>query len=266
LLHRTARIYPVYLFTTLAALSVTVILGRPAYAEFSNFDILMNLWMIQSWYGSWQISVNFVSWTVSAEWAVYLLFPAVIWLIRALPVNWIGIMLPVCAYALAGGLAWAGLPGPINKCLFLFCSGAMLFRYWNTFGELGSWVGTAAALSALGIISFEACFSYLGHPLDQQYLSVLAVPIVAWGITWKTHNPLLLVGGRASYSIYLVHGVVHMAVRRCEEIGVLNRVWGLPLFLFLSIGIALATYLWIEQPARRWIVNKLTLSREMQSA
>jgi peptidoglycan/LPS O-acetylase OafA/YrhL len=266
LLHRAARIYPVYLFTTIAALIVISILGRPAYAEFANFDVLMNLLMIQSWYGSWQISVNFVSWTVSAEWAVYLMFPAVIWLIRALPLNWIAIMLPVCAYALFGGLAWAGLPEPINKCLFLFCSGAMLFRYWSTFGELSSWIGLAAALSALAIISFEAWFAYLGHPLDQHYLSVLAVPIVAWGINWKPDNPVLLVGGRASYSIYLVHGVVYVAVRRCVEMGVLNRVWGLPLFLLLSIGIALATYLWIEQPARRWIVNRLTFTREMQSA
>ena len=263
LLHRTARIYPIYLVTTIAALIVISTLGGTGYTNFDNFDILMNLFMLQGWYGE---SVNFVSWTVSAEWSVYLMFPAIIWLTRALPVNWVGILLPVFAYALLGGLAWAGLPGPINKCLFLFCSGVMLFKYWKEFGGFGSWIRIAAILSVLAMISLEAWFSYFGHPLDQRYLSVFAIPIVAWGINWKTSNYLLLVGGRASYSIYLVHGVTYIVVRRCIEIGVLDRVWGLPLFWLLSIGIALATYHWIEQPARRWIVNKFTIAQGNQPA
>lgn len=253
LLHRFARIYPIFLLTTIASLIVLSTLGGTGHTSVDSFDILMNLFMLQGWYGD---SVNFVSWTVSAEFAVYLMFPAIIWLIRALPVNWVGIMLPVLAYALFGGFAWVGLPAPINKCLFMFCSGVMLFRYWNEFGGFGSWIRPAAALCALVMISFEVWFSYFGHPLGQHYLSVAAVPIVAWAITWKTSSHILLVGGRASYSIYLVHGVAYLLVRRCIEIGVLNRVWGLPLFWLLSIVVALATYYWIEQPARRWIVAR----------
>jgi peptidoglycan/LPS O-acetylase OafA/YrhL len=262
MLHRTARIYPLYLITTIAALIAISILGRPAYAEFDNFDILMNLVMLQGWYTDFKGSVNFVSWTVSAEWAIYLIFPAIIWIIKVLPVNWLGIMLPVSVYAFFGGLASAGLAGPINKCLFLFCSGVMLFRYWKEFGVFGSWVKVAAIFSLLAMISLEAWFSYFGHPISERNLSVFAVPIVAWGIVWKTKNSLLIIGGRASYSIYLVHGVVYLVLRRCIELGVLDRTWGLPLFLLLSIGIALITYFWIEQPGRRWILKIMTFAKE----
>lgn len=265
LLHRTARIYPLYFVTTIMALVAISVLGKPAYADFGNFDILMNFLLLQSWYASWNGSVNFVSWTVSAEWAVYLMFPAVIQIVRILPVNWVGVMLPVVVYALFGGLDWAGLPAPINKCLFEFCSGVMLFKYWNQFDKFGSWIKFAAILSAIAMISFDPWFSYFGYEIPEHYLSIFAVPIVAWGVTWKTRDPILLAGGKASYSIYLVHGVVYLVLRRCIETGLLDHNWGLPLFFLLTIGIASAIYLYIEQPARHWIVNNLTVNRRKQA-
>jgi peptidoglycan/LPS O-acetylase OafA/YrhL len=256
LLRRFARIYPAYFLSTIAALAVISVLGRPSFSTFNNFDVLMNFVMLQGWYASWQNSVNFVSWSVSAEWAAYLLFPFLLWVVRLLPVNWLGIMLPVSIYAFFAGLEWTGLGEAVNKCIFEFSSGIMLFRFWNKFGGFGEWIRVAAVVSFLCLLTLESWFAYFGFPLEGRYLALFAVPVVAWAVNWKAKNPLLLLGGRASYSIYLVHGVIYMLLRRSIDLGLLDRAWGLPLFWLLSIGIAYASYLWIEKPARHWIISR----------
>lgn len=253
---RFARIYPAYLLTTVFALLLIAILGRPGYATFGDYDVLMNFLMLQSWYGDWSISVNFVSWSVSAEWAVYLLFPFLIWLVKVLPVNWFGIMFPVGIYALGVGAEWTALGGAITRVIFEFSSGIMLYRFWKRHGEFGQIVAWAALGSLIMALLVPVWAGRMGFHLEECHLAIFAVPIVAWAATWNTNNSIVLFGGRASYSLYLVHGIVYLLLRRLIEIDLLDRFWSLPVFWFLSLGIASLNYVWVEGPARRWLVEK----------
>lgn len=257
LVRRLARIYPLYLATTLAAILTIELLGAPAaFGAISPFDVWMNLLMLQGWYAEWRGSINFVSWSVSAEFAAYLMFPLVLTLVKFLPVNWIGILVPVLAYSLFGGFAPLGLEGPVNKCIFEFTSGVMLFIWWKRQERMAPWMKHVALVSLLSIIALGPWMQFVGLALPDRYLAVFALPIVAWAASWRTDNSILLLGGRASYSIYLVHGVVYMVLRRMIELGHMPGMWSLLLFWMLSLSVALLTYRWIEHPARHWIVRK----------
>lgn len=255
LLRRFARIYPAYLISTLAALLISLVLGKPTFASYEGIDVLMNLLMLQGWYGDWRVSVNFVSWSVSAEWAAYLLFPALIWAARLIPLNWLGVILPLVLFVVWTGSGWVGAASPVTKCIFEFTSGIMLFRIWAKRGSFGPSIKPIALLSFSAMLVLPAWSGRHGFTVENTYLAFFAVPVVTWATTWRIRNRLLLFGGRASYSIYLVHGVVYMFLRRMIELGHLERGVGLPLFLFLSLGIAAFSYVWLEKPARSWIIS-----------
>ena len=79
---RLARIYPLHLatLTFYVGIGLLVILGvmrvtDPAKYNFS--ELLPNLLLAHAWTPNADISFNYVSWSISAEFFVYLLFPAV---------------------------------------------------------------------------------------------------------------------------------------------------------------------------------------------
>jgi peptidoglycan/LPS O-acetylase OafA/YrhL len=111
-------------------------------------------------------------------------------------------------------------------------------------------------ISVLLIVSLGPWLGYFGIPFEDRYLAVLALPIVYWALCTNCNYQLLLLGGRASYSIYLVHGVVYIVMRRLVELEHIERIWALSLFLLLSLALALLTYKLIEQPARHWLVRQ----------
>lgn len=89
LIRRLARIYPLHLLTlglaialALAATALRIRLGAPERYAFDS--IPANLLLLQAWGFSDRLSFNIVSWSISAEWFLYLTFPLWFWLARAL--------------------------------------------------------------------------------------------------------------------------------------------------------------------------------------
>jgi peptidoglycan/LPS O-acetylase OafA/YrhL len=81
---RFGRLYPLHLLTLgfYVAIGVATSLGLISVMGESNyaFDQLpANLLLVHAWGFSSQLSFNYVSWSISAEWFVYLLFPLVAW-------------------------------------------------------------------------------------------------------------------------------------------------------------------------------------------
>ena len=251
LVRRFARFYPVYILTTLLALGIVTSLGKPPFSQLGDFDILMNIAMLQGLYGGHTISVNFVSWSVSAEFIIYLIFPIIFWIGAFLPANLFGVLTPIILYSAFGGLDWTGLGWPVNKCLFLFSAGVMLFNYWVKNGSsMPKWISGAAIISLVAILGLPSWARQFGINIHNAQMAVFAVPIVAWGLTWHPKSALILLGGRISYSIYLFHGVVYMYLVQVQMVG----EW--LLFIFSSLIIAYVGSNWIERPARKWILVK----------
>lgn len=251
LVRRFARIYPVYILTTLLALGIVTSFGKPPFSKLDDFDILMNLPMLQGFYGGHTISVNFVSWSVSAEFIIYLIFPVICWISAFLPTSLFAILVPIILYSAFGGLGWTGLGWPVNKCLFLFSAGVMLFNYWVKNGSaMPKWISGAALVSLIAIVGLPSWAREFGINIHNEQMAIFAVPIVAWGLTWNPKSALILLGGRISYSIYLFHGVAYMYLVQVQLVG----EW--LLFIVSSLILAYVGYNWIERPARKWILAK----------
>lgn len=78
---RLARVYPMHL-ATLAGMIALVVAAGAAGQQFDNADAFRwsdlpaHLLMVHAWGATEGVGWNFPSWSISAEWAAYLLFPA----------------------------------------------------------------------------------------------------------------------------------------------------------------------------------------------
>ena len=78
---RLVRIYPVHLMTLLSVLVMVLVAGHLDYQLAANGYTLQtfveNLFLVHYWLPSFTLSWNFPSWSISAEWFAYLLFPLI---------------------------------------------------------------------------------------------------------------------------------------------------------------------------------------------
>ncbi len=103
---RVARLYPLHLATLLfyVMIGALVASGRvtPENVEkYNPSEIVSNLWMVHAWSPSGVISYNYVSWSISAEFFVYLCFPLVLYLVT----RGFAAGLAICAILLLGAIA-----------------------------------------------------------------------------------------------------------------------------------------------------------------
>ena len=87
---RVARLYPLHLATLAfyVAIGVLVWSGKLHPVDAARYNpqaILPNLLLTHAWLPSGVISFNYVSWSISAEFFVYLAFPLILWVLRRSP-------------------------------------------------------------------------------------------------------------------------------------------------------------------------------------
>ena len=103
---RLARIYPVHLavivlLATVTAIGLAVGVTPRDPGRFTLSSLVENLLLVHGWGVANQLAWNYPSWSVSTEWAGYLLFPALWFSIWRLP-NWLAALLAAfCLLALA---------------------------------------------------------------------------------------------------------------------------------------------------------------------
>jgi peptidoglycan/LPS O-acetylase OafA/YrhL len=113
LIKRLARVYPVHLAVILllgAVVGIGLSLGVSPRdpGRFTLTSLLENLALIHGWGVADQLAWNYPSWSVSTEWAGYLLFPALWFYISRLPTRWAAAVLGVCLPVLAAVDFWSG--------------------------------------------------------------------------------------------------------------------------------------------------------------
>lgn len=279
---RLARIYPLYFLVT-GVVAAIGIMANVDSVHGKNFVpvVVMNLAMVQAW--GMAPSLMPVAWSVSTEWAAYLLFP---WLAASIlhgRIQQLWAVLIACIAAIAA-LAWnnasvfvANAPGgygpldvtkfdsagPVVRCIASFSLGIMAYRL-SSVPAFRKWLGKphASMLLSMAVLGM-ACV-----PTADPYI-VLTFPALVASLSLHRSGVSIFLGSRAvyslgvwSYSIYLVHrpfGLVQEILTRQLSIIV---PWGAGvlatgLTLLVVLAISATTYRVIEKPCRSLLQSLL---------
>ncbi|WP_157986031.1 acyltransferase family protein [Teichococcus vastitatis] len=258
-LYRFARIWPLHIVTMLGALTlyaaaVLLFHRMPAdAASYSPSSVLANILMVQSWFGIG--SPNVPAWSISAEWAAYLVFPFACWLLMRLPlVAWIG--LGLAAWLLTGT---EFITHPLGRIATGFLMGMVLRECEGRFA-LAHRLGRATGLMVLGLL-LAGCW-VLPDTALLPYTFGFAVLILAlsnpadWLARLAARRPLVYLG-EISFALYMVHAVVWSAFKNLLRIAApgIDPTSYLPVLVGTVLSLIAASLLYhlVEIPGRNML-------------
>lgn len=277
LLARVARIYPVHL-VTLTAMLLLVVGASTIGVELSDegvytpFSFIANVFMLQGLPGisSW----NDPAWTICLEFAAYLCFPLIALLLPKL--SRVSAFAGGAAIAILGTIAMLTLvtftdAGPTTPSVAWlriateFTTGCLLYAGWRLLGRFKTghgWDVTAIA-SLIGIAVI------IGMVPNDGATALAAVPAIALfvlacaGSTGPIgrflSTPVMLWGGRISYSVYMTHFILLMVLgevlspTKFEDSGWLVRAGVLAFYFVAVVVVGWLCYRMIEVPGRLFV-------------
>ena len=276
LLLRLGRTYPLYICVTVFCLLVFGLLARTWDPTLS--DVLANIFLVQTW--GFAPSADGVAWSISTEFAAYIVFPIFVWLLlhRGWAVAWI-----VGAAAFIGLAMLTRLPSsalnqfddgnairnglldiygahrvyPLLRCLFEFPLGLLAWRA-RTLPWLSAVLSRPAVQWGLAV----ATVIMLAIPGSDLILVILFALLIPSLYLVEAAPARALGGGTCyrlgvvSYSLYLVHyplkqlslPLVHALN---NHIPAAFSITGL-ILLAPAVLLAFATFHGVEKPARKW--------------
>lgn len=264
---RIARIWPLHLFILAGALALALMLratGR-ATPQFPLAELPLHILLVQNWGFTRALAWNDPAWSISCEFAAYLLFPAI-----AMAVDWrrlpIAARLAVLAAMFAAldailtraGAATLGDDIPrlgLVRCLIEFAAGGVVATIWaERRGRRGTAIAAAAlALALAGAWIGGAVRETLAVPAAfAALLLALAIDAERPGNALGSRVPHAL--GEASYATYLAHYLLWFAfklvlVDASHQVGPAK----LALYLALVLASSFLLYRLVERPAQAWI-------------
>jgi peptidoglycan/LPS O-acetylase OafA/YrhL len=278
---RLARLWPAHIavIALFVAMMLGVALWRGTSADLSPLalELLLHPFLAHNWGIVPETLVNYPSWSVSAEFLAYLLFPLQVVLFRRIENAW---LLALCV-PLALLLCWLLLsvllgsplidPGPQANIRVLceFAMGVALWRLWRGghFAHL-PWTVIVAAC-ALGIVAVAA-LTPPRHVLD--YLIVLLMAPLLLGLAHGAgafsgvlaSRPMVYLG-EISYSVYLMHILAIVCarpvIRRLPWFDGNERGWdSLAIYLLIAIGLGALLFHLVEKPARLFLRARIERS------
>lgn len=283
---RLSRVWPVYLVTMhIAALWIifTLHIGTvpsPDVEKLTAISYVRQLFMVQLWFEPFFDGTSWdgPAWSISAEWLAYLLFGLMILVIfrmatvtraRALLFLAFVASLPPTILLLASGhfyTPWSWLPRIVAQFLAgaLACAAVRRLRLTDRNRRAAGYCAVLLTAVIVGILYY-----YDAHPVNGMIdpggvVDVLFMPLVvtlAVGIgslPALLSTRLLVYGGQISFSIYMVHELVHTAWNWAVAEYQLDMSKVVAKFVVVAliaatIGAAALLYHGVEEPARRWM-------------
>ena len=284
LLHRVARIWPVYLLLVLATFAASYPTAGRAHPDHWLAELPASLTMLKGLSEKYYLTGIAQAWSLTVEEGLYLLAPLVFWLGwryrpgRAWPLLAAGaVLLGLTLYAAAPALGsplfmlkatiFGRLPEFLVGAAFAWYGPRLRWRGATAGGVAGIVLVMALLLTVQQLTHRVSLDSYPGVLLNN-WLLPLATGGLLHGLATEPTRLARLLGsplgqqlGRASYCFYLLHlGVLPDALKP------LLRPW-LPAsaavaatFVLLVLA-ALALYRCVEQPAHRWLLARLAPRR-----
>jgi peptidoglycan/LPS O-acetylase OafA/YrhL len=262
---RVARIYPLYL----AGLAVGAVVN---HRLLSWAVALPPLALVQSFIPSYRYyyALNGVSWSLSCEAFMYLLFPFLaVRLVRMSGTSrrWLCIALIAAGIALplivrspqqdTGFGYWLLYICPVTR-LAEFVLGMLLALSLKEGWKPKVRSGTAGALSVAAIAAGSFVPVYLGWVALTLVPFVLLVPAAAVadleGRRSWLHARWLVLLGEWSYAFYLLHRAVMAFAEKAIPHPTAPVEVGLFVVTFVAaLGVAIVAHRWFERPVERWI-------------
>jgi peptidoglycan/LPS O-acetylase OafA/YrhL len=267
---RFARIYPIHLFTIgflALPVFVAIALGEPlSHPEsFSVEELLRNLLLIQGWTRPTQLSWNYPSWSISAEWFAYLLFPLVAFCIARLRSPALLVVSAFAAIALqrwisaAFGLGDSALVRISGEFLMGCLIGQLVLIGWRPRWRWQSLSFLCAILIVAGVVFLPAV------GLDRNWVILLFGPCLlalalgaGHGDSWLGNRPMVFLGD-ASYALYMIHALVGdtafglAPASSLATAPLVLRAGVVSVVLLAMLGTAAFTFLVLERPSRRYL-------------
>jgi len=270
MIRRIARIYPLHLLSLLIFV-VLIAVGLERTARSTPLDFLYNLLLLQAWGVTDHLSFNSPSWSISAEFFCYLIFPLLMLVARKLHPLALAAVVAALYLVLAHGhlpiwqersqMYGANYDYGMLRALPSFLNGillAILFRMSQPYRQKRV---VFAGIATFGISVLV--LNVFAKPDLAILLFSCAILLTAVGESAFVQFPgARLLGrlGNTSYAIYMLHDALLIAVFK-------------PLWTWLGLGpdqfglfalaccvvltiIADRTYAYFENPARR-LVNRL---------
>lgn len=287
--NRIARVYPLHL----AALAAMVVLFTGATAigagvgspdAFKWSDLPAHLLMVHAWGTTAAVGWNFPSWSISAEWAAYLLFPLIASLVLKAQ-RWAGVFavaaLALCLVSFAAldnlhaMLPWVGndfsqMTAQIGALRILpsFLLGVSLYAFGRAHPAPKSWAWPIVCVSGGWIV----CVTSFGWWEGSVWFGLAGLlyglaETSRHGVDAPMSSRAFVFLGAASYALYMIHLPIDIlwfhALERMgviEMSGFLVRIAAVAGVFVACIVASAFAYLWLEEPARNWI-RKLEWSK-----
>ena len=283
---RLARVWPVYLVTLhLSAVWVifTLHVGHipsPDVDKLTAVSYVRQILLVQLWFqpyfdgSSW----DGPAWSISAEWLAYLLFGLLVLVVfrivcvtRARSLMWLAVaasLPPVLLLLVTGHFytPWSWLPRIVMEFTAgaLACAAVSRLRLSDRARRGAGYLSLLLTATIVG-----ALYLFDTHPLagvvdvdSGGVVDVLFVPLVmtlATGLgslPWALSTRLMVYGGQISFSLYMVHELVHTAwdwTAAQFDLTLQGYLGTLAVIGLLAIAVlgAMALFHLVEEPARR---------------
>ena len=266
LLLRLARIYPLFaLMTVLTAILIATVLSKTYSFDHLGTALLFNFTLTHVW--GFANSVVPPSWSVSTEWAAYLLFPIGVFVGLRLPRRWsvLGLAVSFAVLAvIAYGPAWIAHEeirhrhGPLDiassyalgttlRCLASFYIGLVAYRFRDVIPSRGAGV---IFLVIVGLLCVK------GSDLALIPLFALLIMSLSSDEGWLARllkSPVCYWLGVISYALYLIHDLVLRIVFKAIPAAGFHYPMLTALIASIVVSLALATlcHYGYERPSRK---------------
>jgi len=281
---RLARIYPLHLVVLLILIGLefaAAVFGQSNSQPFtlasrSFGSVWTNLLLIQSWHFHTGNTWNIPSWSISCEWAAYLIFPFILAKLRENQTkrNW-GILLTSVGSLIImerwyGSLSMSFDWG-VARCLGSFIAGATIFELLKE-TQVTDFGNSLFYVSVLGL-PFAALT--IIDRLDMEWLAI-PVFLVLLSVMSKARSPVRFILletrpmfylGQLSYAIYISHWVVQSTIPALFVRFVMAKgrhpsststdTLLLLAMIVLTVIISLLLHVLVEKPARIHLRNVL---------
>jgi len=269
---RLARIYPLHLFMLCGAILFVcahIALGKTIPLEFPIRELPLHVLLVQNWGFTDHLTWNSPAWSISCEFAAYLLFP-----LLAVSVDWrrwptillvgsagalVLILFTTMRSAGATYLVTDVTHFGLVRCLTQFCIGTIVCALWTRWRDKPRLPATLASLC--GTAAFIA---FLSGTLEAISIPIaFACLLLALALT--AEHPRHPLGGNAvhylgeiSYATYLVHYLLFVGFKLVfvsdpHDVTIVQ----LTIFLLLTLAASSILHRFIERPSQRWLNRRI---------